>query len=64
MACDAVNDRRDEFVRGERGTAQMLVKLAENAQQHGADAEAIRLIDLAYARFDADYCDRDEDTAY
>ena len=63
MACDAVSNQWNKFVRGERGAAQMLVRLAENAHRHGSAAEAIRLIELAYTRFDADYRDRSEDNA-
>ena len=57
MACDAVNNRRDKSGHGSSSRGQALVKLAESAQRHGAEEEAIRLIELAYARFDADYQD-------
>ena len=61
MVCDSVDNRRDKFDRGPSSSGPALVKLAEIAHRHGADEEARRLIELAYARFDVDYEDGDED---
>ena len=61
MARDAVNDGWNKSDHGGRKTGQTLVKLAEDAYRHGANEEAIRLVELAYARFDADYGECDED---
>ena len=63
MACDAVDNRWDKSGRGSSSSGQTLVKLADTAQRHGAKEEALRLIELAYARFDADYRDGMEDFA-
>ncbi len=64
MACDAVDNRWGKSDHGSSSSGQTLVKLAENAHRHGADEEAIRLIELAYARFDADYQDGAEDLTH
>ena len=61
MACDAVDNRWDKSDHGSSSSGQTLVKLAESAHRRGAKEEAMRLIELAYARFDADYQDRAED---
>ena len=63
MACDAVS-RQGKSDHAPGSSGQTLVKLAENAHRRGADEEARRLIDLAYARFDEDYRDSVEDFSH
>ncbi len=64
MACDAVDNRWDKSDRGPSSSGRTLVKLAEIAQRHGAEEEAMRLIELAYARFDADYRDSADESTH